>query len=160
MEVLTPTVLLLSCGGGSNGTDIPDEPVETGVHRIEVSVEGDLGIFSPHVIFEGATIQAMPVTLYDEKGEEQGIFITKNYDDKPFSEVAAYTASNAISFQSVLTMHNKNGNEGAVTVKFKGYVNGKLKTVAERKISFAKTDLLVQVAFDSIHGVVIEPRKS
>ena len=80
MAVLTPTLLLLSCGGGSNSTDIP---VETGVHRIEVSVEGDLGKFSPHVLFEGATIKGMPVTLFDEKGEAQGILFTKNYDDKP-----------------------------------------------------------------------------
>jgi lipoprotein len=159
MAILTPTLLFLSCGGGSS-TDIPDEPVETGVHRIEVAVEGDLGKFSPHVLFEGATIKGMPVTLFDEKGEEQGILFTKNYDDKPFSEVTAYTASNAISFQSVLTMHNRDMNEGVITVKFKGFVDGKLKGVAERKISFAKTDILVQVAFDSIHGVVIEPRKS
>ena len=160
MAILTPTLLFLSCGGGSNSTDIPDKPVETGVHRIEISVEGDLGKFSPHVIFEGATIKGMPVTLFDGKGEEQGILFTKNYDDKPFSEVTAYTASNAISFQSVLTMHNRDRNEGVVTVKFKGFVDGKLKAVAERKISFTKTDILVQVAFDSIHSVVIEPRKS
>lgn len=152
MTLFMACVLTTSCGSDSSEDD---EPTTTGVgtYKVEVFLSGETDLFTPAVLFSGMNQDGGLVTLYDKDGTDYYGEYYLSGSETPFTEVSASSASNCLYFNTSLLLYNPYAQEGSVSVKCKGYFNGKLTKTSEKTFYITKSDVLLTASFDLTEGL-------
>lgn len=133
------SVFFISCGDSDNETT-GDEITEQGVYKVEVSFSGNVEALSPSVVFVAAKEGGELVSIFKDSGEKQMGEMIVSYDDKPFTQTTAYTSSDCRVFLTNILLINQDMKDCVLTVKCKGYFNGKLVKTGEKTVTFKGND--------------------
>lgn len=143
--------LTTSCS--SESSEDGSETTDVGTYKVEVSLSGDTGRFTPAVLFSGVDKSLEAATIYDMNGGSHFGEYAINGSDAPFTGAAAYTSATCLYFYTSLMFYNHLSQEGSVTVLCRGYFNGKLAKTSERTFLLAKNDVVLMASFDVVDGL-------
>lgn len=147
------TLLLLVCACSKDNDPDPSSIMETGVHKIELSLDGDWKNFNCEFGFvgvgKGSTVSN--VTCNDGGKANGGVYNVAYKGDK----VEAWTSNGCIDFSCSIIIYNINGNEGKMTVNATGYVDGKKAASASSVIEVKKNELTKSAVFNTVEGLKI-----
>lgn len=139
------------CSGDSDDGSLPDNVVSktAGVHKIEISMEGDYAAFSPKAVFNAFKRNGVYANTIDEGGKSH----TPLYDaDYKGGKLIAWTEGGCIEFACSILFINAGGKAGKVTVRCTGYVDGTKTLSDSRTIEFSGGDTSKAAHFNSIDG--------
>lgn len=137
--------LFIACGGDDKDDDLPDGYQKTteGVHRIEVTFEGDLTGWQVDMLFIGVHSNGGPAKFY-----ENGQLVADDggYEIETLRNCAVETDAKCDQMDVTMTMkHGSSGSINPVTVTLRSFVNGQPKKV--RTVKF--TESYKTIVFDS-----------
>lgn len=105
---------------------IGEEDIDSaGVHKIEVTIIGDVSSFDFNCVFYGILEDGKNAMLYDEKGNAKGTMYSAVSYDTPFSRLVIKTDKlGTMLTTSIVSVARKAGVKAVLSIK--GYVNDKL----------------------------------
>lgn len=105
---------------------IGDEDTDSaGVHKIEITITGDVSSFDFTCTFSGTSWDGKNAILYDAKGNAKGtLYVVSSYDTPFSSQIIKTDKFGTLLSTSVASVAKKGG--AKVVLSIKGYVNDKL----------------------------------
>lgn len=151
MALIVATMMATGCSkdnddvsGGGN-----EAPSSFGVHKIEVSLEGNYTSYTPSMVFNAFKKGGAYANIYDENGKVYNPIYDAEYTGK---KIIAKTEKECIEFACSIFLINVSGEPGKVTVKCTGYVDDKKTLSDTRTIEFKKGDTSKATHFNSVNG--------
>lgn len=148
--LLMSLFLVCACSKDNDGTDNTPS-IEVGVHKIELSLDGDWKNFNCEFGFVGVRKGSTIANITgNDGGKDNGGVYNVTYKG---SKVEAWTNDGCIDFTCSIFIYNLNGKEGKVTVNATGYVDGKKAASGSTVIEVNKDNLTKSCVFNSVNGL-------
>lgn len=144
--ILMPFVIS-GCGSDDNEDD--GGTVTNGVHRIEVSFDGNYSQFTPVLLFSGIKQGGAMSLVYDQAGNAYENIYNVDYQG---GTVTAYSESSCFEFYVSIMLSNVSGKAGSVNISCKGYVDGKVKNYGTKSVTFSENEMAKAAYFNSVDG--------
>lgn len=149
LALLAAPLAFMGCSSdddeGDGGATVPAE----GVHKIEVSLEGNYSQFTPVLIFGGVKHGGSMSLVYDQSGKSYENMYSANYQG---GTVTAQSEKSCFEFYVSIMLSNITGQPGSVTVNCRGFVDGKVSKSGSQTVSFKDGEMAKAAYFNSLSG--------
>ena len=141
------TMCVFSACGGDDGDDLPEGYVKTteGVHRIEVSFDGDLKGWNGQLMFIATYGTSRDVKIYENGqilADDGGVIIEQVRNITVESEAKCDQMNVAVTIQ-----HYPGASVNPITIILKGYVNGTQKNM--KTVEIPSTEAYKTIIFNA-----------